>query len=303
MGAVPVDPVAVRAGVAAAAGQAAGLVRSLPDPAAPVPNLDWTVAQTATHLVAAARAFLGYVTGQVIPDATIDLGERNLDRIAQVGERELPALADLLVADTRRYLEQTADLPADRRVPFYGGTTLELAALHGVLLGEYLIHGLDLARSAGRPWPIDPAQARLVIAAATALLPRYLDPVAARGVTAGYQVRVRGGPRFVLRVADGAATVEPGAAGPVDCHISADDRVGPPAVAGVRLQAAATEPVGAAQRPAASSSAAARSPLRRAPSIRPAQGPALCSPAKCRGPTGRASSSPSPARASAARVE
>jgi len=222
MGAVPVDPVAVRAGVAAAAGQAAELVRSLPDPAAPVPSLDWTVAQTATHLVAAPRAFLGYVTGQVAPDATIDLGERNLERIAQVGERGLPALADLLVADTRRYLEQTADLPADRRVPFYGGTTLELAALHGILLGEYLIHGLDLARSAGRPWPIDPAQARLVIAAATSLLPRYLDPVAARGVTAGYQVRVRGGPRFVLRVADGAATVEPGAAGSVDCHISAD---------------------------------------------------------------------------------
>ncbi|HEV8372944.1 MAG TPA: maleylpyruvate isomerase family mycothiol-dependent enzyme [Actinomycetota bacterium] len=219
MGAVPVDPAAARAGVAAAAGQAAELVRSLPDPAAPVPSLDWTVAQTATHLVAAARAFLGYVTGQVIPDATIDLGERNLDRIAQVGERELPALADLLVADTRRYLEQTADLPADRPVPFYGGTTLALSSLHGILLGEYLVHGLDLARSAGRPWPIDPAQARLVIAAATALLPRYLDPVAARGVTAGYQVR---GPRFVLRVADGEATVEPGAAGPVDCHISAD---------------------------------------------------------------------------------
>jgi uncharacterized protein (TIGR03083 family) len=221
MGAVPVDPAAARAGIATAAGPAADLIRSLPDPAAPVPGLDWTVAQTAAHLVATARVMLGYATGRATPDATIDLGERNLDRIVQVGERALPDLADLLVADTRRYLEQTADLPADRPVPFYGGTTLELAALHGILLGEYLVHGLDLARSAGRPWPIDPAQARLVIAAATALLPRYLDPVAARGVTAGYQVRVRGGPRFVLRVAGGAATVEPGAAGPVDCHISA----------------------------------------------------------------------------------
>jgi uncharacterized protein (TIGR03083 family) len=222
MGAVPVDPVAARAGVAAAAGQAADLVRSLPDPAAPVPGLDWTVAQTAAHLVAAARAFLGYATGQANPDATIDLGEGNLDRIAKVGERELPILADLLVADTRRFLEQTADLPADRRVPFYGGTSLELAALYGILLGEYLIHGLDLARSAGRPWPVDPAQARLVIAAAAGLLPRYLDPATAGGVRVGYDVRVRGGPRFTLRVADGTATVEPGATGTVDCHISAD---------------------------------------------------------------------------------
>jgi hypothetical protein len=57
MGAVPVDPVAVRAGVAAAAGQAAELVRSLPDPAAPVPSLDWTVAQIAAWGRGLWRAF------------------------------------------------------------------------------------------------------------------------------------------------------------------------------------------------------------------------------------------------------
>jgi uncharacterized protein (TIGR03083 family) len=222
MGAVRVDLAAARAAVEVAASQAADLVRSLPDPRRRVPGLDWTVGQTAAHLVAAARFYPRYATGQVAPEATIDLAEGNLDRIAQVGDHGLAELADLLVAETQRLLELTAELAPDHRVAFHGGTILDLSAQTGILLGEYLIHGLDLARSARRPWPIDPGHARLVIAGATALLPRYVDPDAARGVTVGYDVRIRGGPQFSLRVTHGAATVESGPVGPVDCHISAD---------------------------------------------------------------------------------
>lgn len=222
MGAVPVDLTAARAAVQVAASQAADLVRSLPDPSSRIPGLNWTVGQTAAHLVAAAQFYPRYATGQATPEATIDLAEGNLHRIAQVGDHGLAELADLLVAETQRLLEQTADLAPDHRVAFHGGATLDLAAQTGILLGEYLVHGLDLARSARRPWPIDPDHARLVIAGATALLPRYLDPDAARGVTVGYDVRIRGGPRFSLRVIHGAATVESGPVGPVDCHISAD---------------------------------------------------------------------------------
>ncbi|PLS75250.1 MAG: hypothetical protein CYG61_08240 [Actinobacteria bacterium] len=55
------------------------------------------------------------------------------------------------------------------------------------------------------------------------MLPLALDPVAARGKRVTYDVRVRGGPQFSVRVADGAATVEPGApGGTVDCHLSVD---------------------------------------------------------------------------------
>jgi uncharacterized protein (TIGR03083 family) len=222
MGAVPVDLAAARAAVEVTAQRAADLVRSLPDPSVRVPGLDWTVGQTAAHLVAAARYYPRYATGQAAPEATIDLADGNLERIAQVGERGLAELADQLIAETQRLLVLTADLAPDHRVAFHGGTSLDLAAQTGILLGEFLIHGLDLARSVPRPWPINPDDARLVIAAATALLPRYVDPEAARGITVGYDVRIRGGPRFGLQLTDGAATVVPGAVGSVDCHISAD---------------------------------------------------------------------------------
>ena len=48
---------------------------------------------------------------------------------------------------------------------------MSLAAQTGILLGEYVIHGHDLARSAGRAWHVNPAHAILVIGAITAVLP------------------------------------------------------------------------------------------------------------------------------------
>jgi len=97
MGTVSVDLAAARAAVEVTAQRAADLMRSLPDPSIRVPGLDWTVGQTAAHLVAAARVYPRYATGQLTPEATIDLAEGNLHRIAQVGDHGLAELADLLL--------------------------------------------------------------------------------------------------------------------------------------------------------------------------------------------------------------
>jgi uncharacterized protein (TIGR03083 family) len=163
-----------------------------------------------------------FATGQTEPEPTIDLRAGNLQRIERIGSENLSELANLLVEETDRYLNETASLPGDHCVPFFGVTRVSLAVQSGILLGEYVVHGRDLARSAGRPSHIDPSHAILIIAAITAVIPRYLKTDVARGVDVAYEIRVRGGPRFVFRVAANKATVEPCSSASVDCRISAD---------------------------------------------------------------------------------
>jgi uncharacterized protein (TIGR03083 family) len=222
MNGVLVDLAQARSALQVAAGHAAELIRSLPDPLAPVPGLEWTVGQTAAHMVAAPMNYLCYATGQAEPEATIDLRAGNLERIERVGSKNLSELADLLVEQTDRYLNGTANLSGAHPVPFFGETTVSLAAQTGIMLGEYVVHGHDLARSAKQPSRIDPRHAILVIAAITAVIPRYLNREVARGVNVAYEIRVRGGPRFIFRVGGNKATVEPSSGAPVDCRISAD---------------------------------------------------------------------------------
>jgi uncharacterized protein (TIGR03083 family) len=137
-------------------------------------------------------------------------------------ERTPSLLARQLEANTRRYLAETAELPATHPVPFFGGVTIELAAQSAILLGEFVIHGLDVARSIGRPWPIETAHARLIIAAVTALLPRYVNQANAGEFTATYQIRLRGGPSFLVRFDRGMATVGPPQPGAADCRLTVD---------------------------------------------------------------------------------
>jgi hypothetical protein len=84
------------------------------------------------------------------------------------------------------------------------------------------VHGHDIATGTRRPWPICADHARIILGTVfPEMIPLLVRPGAARAGAVRYEIRVRGGgPRFVVRVADGAAEVR--AAGePVDCVISA----------------------------------------------------------------------------------
>lgn len=98
------------------------------------------------------------------------------------------------------------------------------ATLVSVLLGEQLIHGRDLARSAGRPWPIARGDALRVISGMMALAGDYLDHDAAREVRVCYELRFGRGDRYRFGVDGPFATVNPaeGAPGRPDCVITAD---------------------------------------------------------------------------------
>jgi uncharacterized protein (TIGR03083 family) len=220
--AVPLDLPATRVALEVVGRRLVGLLAAVPDSQAPTRGLAWTLGETSLHIAGGPGRYADFARGRALPEPTIDLGPVSRQRMAAESERTPSVLARRLEADTHRYLAETAELPATHRVPFFGGLTIELAAQSAILLGEFVVHGYDVARSIGRPWPIEAAHARLIVAAVTAVLPRYVDRARAAGLTATYQVRLRGGPSFQVRFDRGTATVGPSQPGAADCRLTVD---------------------------------------------------------------------------------
>ena len=91
-----------------------------------------------------------------------------------------------------------------------------------VLIGELLVHGHDMAQATGQPWTIRSVHARYAVAGLASVLPMAVDAAATRGVDLGYELRVRGGPRLVLRFRDGMLRVERSAGQAVDFRLSVE---------------------------------------------------------------------------------
>ena len=220
--ALPLDLPATRAALEVVGPRLVGLLAAVPDPQAPTRRLAWTLGETSLHIADGPARYADFARGRALPEPTIDTGTIFAQHMAAEPERAPSVLARRLEANTHRYLTETAELPATHPVPFFGGMTIELAAQSAILLGEFVVHGYDVARSIGHPWPIEAAHARLIVAGLTAVLARYVDPTSAAGLTATYEVRLRGGPSFQLRFDRGTATVEPQQPGAADCRLTAD---------------------------------------------------------------------------------
>src|SRR5207302_4913179 len=151
-----------------------------------------------------------------------ELGSVNARAIAAFPERNGAQLADRLLADVEHFLEISAGLPADSKIAWHEGYPLSLGALVWVGVGEMVIHGYDIAIAAKKPWPIDRQLAYQILNGAGEAWPLFVDRKNVRGVTASYEISLRGGPKQVFRFVDGRLTVEPPSSKPVDCRISAD---------------------------------------------------------------------------------
>jgi hypothetical protein len=135
-------------------------------------------------------------------------------------------LASLIGERVAQFLAATAGLSGNDRIatPWYGpDVSLSVSTVTAVLAAEQLVHGWDVAKSAGRPWPITVPEAHLVIRAVSSLLPLAANPETTARTRATYGVTVgRGGPRFTVVVDNGTVSVHSGIARRVDCRISAD---------------------------------------------------------------------------------
>ena len=145
----------------------------------------------------------------------------NARHLEEVPERDLHRLADMLEAAADAYVN--AAVTADPRAEIVSPNGLVIAppTMAALLLGEQLIHGLDIARTAKIPWPIATADALLVFPGALTVMPQYLRPRRSAGVRVSFELRMRGGPSYRMAVDDGKAVIT--SAGPrADCVITAD---------------------------------------------------------------------------------
>jgi hypothetical protein len=234
MTAVPVDLPAARAALAGITPRTAALVAAIDDPERRTAGLEWTLAETAAHLLVALRGYTAALRGDLgvwaayVPASTVyrdRLSGMTSASLAAIPSRDPAVLGAQLGEAADAFLEASAGRPADEPVPtpwYAPGATVPLGAATCLLLGEQVIHGWDMARTLGRPWPVTREHALLMVTVITTMMPLVVDPDAARGVRAVYALHVRGGPAVVLRVDGGRAGIEPLGSQRVDCHLSGD---------------------------------------------------------------------------------
>lgn len=222
----PVDIAAARTALEDAAGRFSALVASAPNPGAAVPGSDWTIAEVTVHIVLITEAYVGFALGGTEP--FVDVGDiaggsvarSSAARLDSEPERDLAALVTRLKAATSALLQATEGRATAETV-VWNGRRIGVGEMLGIAVGEYLVHGWDLAKALSQRWTIGPDDARLVLASVLPLLPLLVDRQATANIEATYDIRVRGGARVSLRISHGVGSV--GAdGGPADCHVSAD---------------------------------------------------------------------------------
>jgi len=214
-----------------AVARSAELWRRIDTPDLPAPGLKWTAAQTAAHVVGDLRDYTqaltrhasGYMTHANRPtESPSRLGAIvNARHLEEVPERDLHRLAGLLEQAAATYLDVAASADPAVEIQTPNGLVISPSTMACLLLGEQLVHGLDISRAARLPWEISAADALSVIPGALAVMPQYLRPNRAAGLRISFELRMRGGPAYRFAVDDGAAAVTPAGAR-ADCTITAD---------------------------------------------------------------------------------
>jgi hypothetical protein len=211
--------------LAANADRLAALVRGLQDPAAPLGGGSrWSLRDVPVHLTTGIHQYSEYVTGTPSPYTSLAVeacAAQTAALMADIAETDPERLAGLMLDAGSAFLRITEGREGADPAPWHCGLTVDIATLASLIVAEQILHGYDLAKAVGSPWPIDPAQALLALGACAPLLGQILNPATAGGHTAAYRIELRGGPSLTVRFTRGSFDLAP-PEGPADVAISAD---------------------------------------------------------------------------------
>jgi len=132
------------------------LLGSLEHTADVTPGGEWTVRQTAVHLICFPRLFRQFLNGSPSPLSSMaDTEIMNTAFFLAMAEEDPQVLSALLKASTDAYANDAATHSADDRCPFHLGMTLDVATEVAVQTSELLQHGWDIAQAAHRTFRDD----------------------------------------------------------------------------------------------------------------------------------------------------
>jgi uncharacterized protein (TIGR03083 family) len=203
----------------------AQLVESVRDTAIAIPASEWTVRDATVHVCGSLQRMATLAGGEAstVPSADKNfLAARARKLIDEEPETDGGKLADRIREGLARLLELTATLSGDHPIAYHAGLRLNLVQLFSLYLGEYLLHGYDIAVAIESPWPIDPGDAALAVAGFRACYPAIFSPAAAAGLSATYRLDTAGSDPFFVRIDDSSCETTTTTPERVDCVISAD---------------------------------------------------------------------------------
>ena len=215
-------PDAPRQAFSTAGRRFAEAVRGAGQPHQRMPQSSWSPVDAAVHVLQLLRTFVRLAGGGSSPYTRHEEFPRISDElIAAEPQRDPQTLAGLIEEATDAWAAI-----ADERLPtdpfdWHGIVTITFADATGVLLGEFLLHGRDIADAEHRPWDLAPDDARSVLTSVLPLLPLAVNEANAADVRTRYGVHIRGLPPLSFAF-EGARLTIGALNGPVDCHLAGD---------------------------------------------------------------------------------
>ena len=188
-----------------------------------IPHLEWTVGQCVAHMLISDWMYAHQLVGPGIVmqlDQTSEFSDWSVEPAVGL---DPATVADDLERSTAHVVDVVSGLGNDASFTWWSGSSARVDTAIGLLVGERLVHGWDIAKALDVPWDISPDHAALALDASVAVMPLLVDPDAASGLNAVYEMRLRGAESYELRFVDGRLTTSRAVrVADAQCRISAD---------------------------------------------------------------------------------